>query len=64
MGEQNRLKAYRLECLKVEECGATVGRRNSVEDGLELSQGMVACELTLVKDNLLAIRMDVGYLTQ
>jgi hypothetical protein len=40
------------------------GRRNEVEDGLELSKNMVAQELTLVKNNLLVIRKNVAGLTQ
>src|SRR5712664_248131 len=40
------------------------GRGRRVEDGLELSKGMVARWLMAVKDNLLVIRMDVAGLTQ
>ncbi len=40
------------------------GRRNLVENELELSNKMIARGLRAVKDNLLVIRMDVGYLTQ
>jgi hypothetical protein len=52
-----------LERLKVEEWRAA-GRRDRGENGLELSKTMVPRELTLVKNNLLAIRMDVAGLTQ
>ncbi len=40
------------------------GRRNLVENGLELSKEIVARELMIVRDNLLVIRMDVAGLTQ
>jgi hypothetical protein len=47
-----------------EEERTATGRKNGGENGLELSKTMVARELILVKDNLLAIRMGVAGLTQ
>ncbi len=46
------------------EAGGPAGRRNRVEDELELSKDMVARWLMLVKNNLLVIRMNVAGLTQ
>src|SRR5713101_4079360 len=44
--------------------GEAAGRRNGVENELELSNKMIARGLRAVKDNLLVIRMDVAGLTQ
>src|SRR5713101_8268455 len=44
--------------------GEAAGRRNLVENELELSNKMIARGLRAIKDNLLVIRMDVAGLTQ